>query len=335
MSRKPTLTDIARDAGASLATVSRALAQPELVRPDTRARIEEAATRLGYVPNRKARALASGQSHTIGVVVPTLNSPIFSACLQEMQRRFASQGYNLLIASHEYDTGAEMAAVTQLLSHGVDGMVLVGAERPPATWALLESAAIPLVQMWEGIGAHDCIRIDNHAAGRIIAHHLLELGHRHFGIICGRLQNNDRQSARLEGIRAALGTAGLSLARAHVSEQPLSIAAGRSGCTMLLELVPRPTAIIGTADLLAIGAMIEAQARGLSVPGALSVAGIDNVDVAAHLAPSLTTVDVPAAAIGAEAANVMLQRLGSAGVQGSEQRELPIALVTRHSTSAP
>ncbi len=331
--RKPTLHDLARETGASLATVSRALAQPDLVRPETRARILEAAARLGYVPNRKARALASGQSQSIGVVVPTLNSPIFSACLQDMQRVFSAQGYQMLIAAHEYDAASELAALSQLLSHGVDGLIVVGAARPAATWTLIESAGVPLVQLWEGACAYDCVGVDNHAAGTVIARHLLGLGHRHIGVICGHPSNNDRQSARLAGIRDALDQAGLDLPRSAISKQPLTLAAGRSGCAMLLQLVPRLTAIIGTADLLAIGAMIEAQGRGIAVPQDLSIAGIDNVDVAAHLAPSLTTVDIPAEDIGRQAAERLLSRLAAPG-QSPARQDLPIALVTRHSTGA-
>jgi len=109
--RKPRLSDIARECGTSLATVSRALSQPSLVQPETLERIRAAARRLGYVPNRKARALVSGQSSTIGVVVPTLNSAIFSVALQEMQRAFSANGYQLLVASHEYDSAAEAAAL--------------------------------------------------------------------------------------------------------------------------------------------------------------------------------------------------------------------------------
>lgn len=329
--RKPRLSDIARECGLSLATVSRALSQPGLVQPDTLERVRSTAARLGYLPDRKARALASGQSNTIGVAVPTLNSPIFAATLQEMQRAFAGHGYQMLVASHEYDPQAETAALAQLMSHGVDGLILVGATRPQASWQLLDSAGIPLVQMWEGNDRHDSVTVDNRAAGQVVAEHLLALGHRRFGVICGHRRANDRQSARVEGIRAALATSGIDLPPPQISEQSLTIAAGRSGCATLLELVPRPTAIVGTADMLAIGAMIEAQGRGLDVPQALSFAGIDNVDVAAHLSPSLTTVHIPAAEIGAETAAMMLQRLRDRTAPVRRIR-LPIALVVRHSS---
>jgi LacI family transcriptional regulator len=333
--RKPTLTDVAREAGISIATVSRAMSQPGLVQPDTLDRIRQVATKLGYVPNRRARALVSGQSDTIGVVVPTLASPIFSATLQEMQRAFAVNGYQLLIASHEYDAGSEALAIAQLISHGVDGLLVVGAERPQSTWAMIDSAEVPLVQLWEGREGFDRVLVDSFDAGYQVARHLLDLGHSRISVICGRLLNNDRQKARVNGIRAALEEKGLGLTRTQISEQALTIAAGRSGCMTLLETVPRPTAIIGTADLLAIGAMIEAQGRGIQVPAAMSFAGIDNVDVAAHLSPSLTTVDIPAANIGLEAAALMLRRLRAADALSDACVTLPVNLVVRHSTAAP
>ncbi len=333
--RKPTLDDIARESGHSIATVSRAMSQPELLRPNTLERIREVAARLGYVPNRRARALASGHSEAIGVVVPTLNSPIFSSALQEMQRSFAANGFQLLIASHEYDPASEAAALGQLISHGVDGLVIVGARRPRASWALLEAAKLPLVQIWEGRPDHDRVTVDNQQAGYLVARYLLDIGHRRFGVICGHMLNNDRQSARVDGIREALAQDGLTLARTQISEQALTISAGRAGCMTLLEMLPRPTAMIGTADLLAIGASFEAQGRGISVPDALSVAGIDNVDVAAHLSPSLTTVDIPAANIGAEAAALMLRRVRQGDATPGTSVSLPVTLVVRHSTARP
>jgi len=333
--RKPTLTDVAREAKCSIATVSRAISQPDLVQPATLERVRQVANRLGYVANRKARALASGHSNTIGVVVPTLNSPIFSSTLQEMQRLFAAQEYQLLISSHEYDPRSEAAALAQLISHGVDGLMFVGAERPEPTWAMLGASGIPLVQMWEGREGLDRVTVDSFKAGWLVARYLLDLGHERYGVVCGHLQHNDRQRARVNGIRAALEEKGLGLTRTQISEQPLTIAAGRSGCMNLLEMVPRPSAIIGTADLLAIGAMIEAQGRGISVPETISFAGIDNVDFAAHLSPSLTTVDIPAASIGAEAATLLLRRLSDNALVAGTEIILPINLVVRHSTSPP
>jgi LacI family transcriptional regulator len=330
---KPSLVDVAREAGVSIATVSRALSQPELLRADTLTRVRQAAQHLGYRPDRAARTLASGRSSTIGVVIPTLNSPIFADTLQEMQQTLAESGYQMLVASHEYDPAGEYAAVEKLLSHGVDGLALVGGSRPEATWALIESAGIPVAQMWSGHPGHACIGVDNHAAGAIVARHLLSLGHRRIAVVTGYLRHNDRQRARLAGVQAALAAAGVPLAAMYHIEVPLTVPGGRVACSLLLELAERPTAIIGAIDLLAIGAIAECQSRGIPVPAAMSVAGIDNIELSAHVSPSLTTVDIPSTEIGAETARRLLALVRGAG--GAEHLLLPIALVERRSTAPP
>lgn len=330
---KPTLIDIAAACDTSIATVSRALSKPGLVQPQTLERVRAVAASMGYVPNRRARALVSGRSNTVGVAVPTLNSPIFSACLQEMQKTFSANGYQLLIASHEYDPVAEAAALSQLISHGVDALVVIGAARPQSTWAQIDSAEVPLIQLWEGREGFDRVLVDNHHAGALAARHLLDLGHSRLGVICGDLVINDRQAARVAGIRTELARVGLALPDAMVSEQPPHVMAGRSGCAALLDQATRPTAIIGAMDMLAMGAMLEAQARGLDVPGAISFVGIDNIDVSAHLSPALTTVNIPATRIGAEAAAMVLRRLDQEGYP-CETVTLPIGIVARNSTAA-
>jgi LacI family transcriptional regulator len=332
---RPSLADVAREAGVSIATVSRALSQPGMLRPDTLARVREVSVRLGYRPDRAARTLASGRSSTIGVVIPTLNSPIFADTLQEMQRTLAESGYQLLVASHEYDPAAELAAVDKLLAHGVDGLILVGGSRLEATWTLVQSARVPLVQMWCGRRGHACVGVDNFGAGKLIAQHLLSLEHRRIGVITGHLRHNDRQRDRLNGIREALAEAGLGLPAAYHTEQSLSVPGGRMGCSVLLELADRPTAIIGTVDVIAIGAIAECAARGIAVPKTMSVAGIDNGELSAHVFPSLTTVNIPSNEIGSRTAQRVLALIGGDGEAAHEL--LPIELVERRSTarSAP
>ncbi|NBB98830.1 MAG: substrate-binding domain-containing protein [Alphaproteobacteria bacterium] len=329
---KPTLIDIAAACDTSIATVSRALSKPGLVQAETVQRVRAVAASMGYVPNRRARALVSGRSNTVGVAVPTLASPVFSAALQEMQKTLSANGYQLLIASHEYDPAAEATALAQLISHGVDALVVIGAARPQSTWALIDSAEVPLVQLWEGRDGFDQVLVDNHGAGILAAQHLLDLGHTRLAVVCGDLGINDRQAARVAGIRAAMEAAGLVLHDNLISEQAPNIVAGRSGCAALLEQVPRPSAIIGAMDMLAMGAILEAQARGIAVPDAMSFVGIDNIDVSAHLSPALTTVDIPATRIGSEAAAMVLRRLLD-GTRHCENLRLPIRMVARQSAA--
>ncbi|MFN4059001.1 MAG: LacI family DNA-binding transcriptional regulator [Roseinatronobacter sp.] len=332
-SRKPILTDIAREAGVSIATASRAMNEPELLQPETLLKVRQVMARLGYMPNRKARALVSGRTNTVGVVVPTLNSAIFAQCLQSMQRVLYAEGYLLLVTSHEYDPAAEATAVAQMISHGVDGLVLVGAARPEATWRMIDEAGLSVVQLWVGRADHHRVVVDNAKAGRLVAQHVLDLGHRSIAVICGHLRENDRQRARLQGVAETLGAAGLTLDAGHVVETALSIGAGREACRSLMELRPRPTAILGLVDLLAIGAIYELQREGLKVPQDVSVAGIDNAEFSASIAPSLTTISIPAAEIGVQAARRMVAALS--GEDEPCEIQLDIALVNRQSSGRP
>lgn len=327
------LIDVARDAGVSPATVSRAISQPLLLADETLARVRASAARLGYHPYAAARALASGRSRTIGAVMPTLDNAIFSRALQAMQTVFSAEGYQLVVASHNYSAAAEAEAVRMLLGRGVDGLILVGAERAQDAEAAIAVAGIPVVLTWRASAGFAGVVVDNERAGRLAARHLLDLGHRRIGVVTGEHRFNDRQRARVAGVRAQMESAGLALPDWLTVQQPTTLAGGRTGCATLLALAQPPTAIIGGIDLIAIGCMIEAQSRGLEVPGAMSVVGIDDLDMSAHISPPLTTVHIPTARIGAETAAILLGMIRQ-GDQASV-RELPVDLIIRRSSSTP
>jgi LacI family transcriptional regulator len=326
------LSDVAREASVSPATVSRAISRPALLSAETLAKVRRAAEKLGYRPDAAARALASGRSMTIGAVMPTLDNAIFSKALQAMQRVLSAEGYQLLVASHDYNAAAEAEAVRSLVASGVDGLVLVGAERSPETEAIIAAAAVPVVLTWRTSPGHAGVIIDNEAAGSLAAEHLVALGHRRIGVITGQHAFNDRQRARQAGIRRYLETVGVELPDWLAVQQPTTLAGGRTGCAMLLALAEPPTAIIGGIDMIAIGAMIEAQTRGLDVPTDISIVGIDDLDMSAHVAPPLTTVHVPTARIGAEAAATLLATIKRG--RTASAIEMPVALVIRRSSGA-
>ena len=327
------LSDVAEDAGVSPATVSRAFARPELLRPGTLERVRASARRLRYLPDGSARALASGRSMTIGAVVPTLDSAIFSRALQAMQVTLAREGYQLLVASHEYSAATEVEAIRTLVQRGVDGVMLVGADRQAEAGVLLASAGLSVVVTWCEEKAFPSISVDNVRAGALAAEHLIGLGHRRIGVVIGKLDFNDRQRARLDGIRGALERHSLALSDWLVTQQPLTLSGGRSGCATLLELKEPPTAIISGIDLLAIGCIEEAHARRLDVPEVLSIVGIDDLEMSAHVSPSLTTVHLPTARIGELAARSLLAQVR--GGEAPRSIQLPIALVERRSSAAP
>ncbi len=334
MSRaRPRLGEVAREAGVSPATVSRAISQPNLLSAETLARVRRAAEKLGYRPDAAARALASGRSMAIGAVMPTLDNAIFSKALQAMQAMFSEDGYQLLVASHEYNPAAEAEAIRKFLARGIDGLLLVGAERAAESEAMIVDSGVPTVLTWRAPAGRAAVVVDNERAGWLAARHLFELGHRKIGMVAGRTVFNDRQFARLAGARAFLRAEGIDLPDWLASQQPMTLAGGRSGAAALLALAEPPTALICGIDLMAVGAIVEAHARGISVPGDLSVVGIDDIDMSAHLSPSLSTVHVPTGRIGAEAAAMLLRMLrGNASV---EIVELPVDLVVRQSSGAP
>lgn len=330
---RATLEDVAKAAGVSLATASRALARSSLVRPETIDRVTKAAETLRYLPGGAARALASGRTLTIGAVVPTLDHAIFSRAIQAMQTTLAASGYQLLIAAHDYDAAMEADAVRALLSRGVDALMVVGADHLDETWDLLSAAACPVALSWSFDDRFDSIGFDNELAGKLAAEHFLALGHRRFGMISGRLQSNDRARMRVAGFRKALAAKGCELPDEAVVEQEFSLAGGRAGMSALFGAQEPPTAVLCGNDLLAIGALIEAQSRGVDVPDELSVCGIDDLEMATHVSPSLTTIRLPTADLGKCVAQHLLAKLS--GEPTPARVCLPIALVARASTGRP
>ncbi|OYX89521.1 MAG: hypothetical protein B7Y84_04890 [Azorhizobium sp. 32-67-21] len=257
---KATLEDVARLAGVSTATVSRALSRPDLLQGETLARVQGAIAQLNYVPGGAARALASGRTLTIGAVIPTLDHAIFARAIQAMQTELAASGYQLLIAASDYVPGLELAAVRAMLARGVDALMVVGADHLEDTWSLLVNASVPVVLSWSFDARLPSIGFDNHRAGRLVADYLLGLGHRRFGMISGHTRANDR----------------------------------------------------------------------IRVPEQVSIAGIDNLEIAAHLSPPLTTVHLPTTDLGRAVADHLLARLK--GQEPPARMELPIDLVVRRST---
>ena len=330
------LSDVARLARVSTATVSRALTLPHKVKPDTLRRIQEAVHSLGYVAHGAARALATRRTHTVGAVIPTLDNAIFANTTHALQKALDDAGYTLLLASHEFDTGTELRVTRALIARGIDGLVLVGAMHPPELFRLLEAHGVPYVLSWalDKAGRHPCVGFDNRAAAIRLVKYLLELGHRRYAMIAGITANNERALERRDAVRDALAARGIHLPASRVVEKPFTLGAGREGLAELLDgKEAAPTAVICGNDVLAIGAVAECHARGLRVPGDISITGFDDMEIAALITPSLTTVRFPTAELGTLAAQHLLARL--AGKAVPQRRELPVELVVRESTAPP
>lgn len=330
---RPTLAEVAREAGVSLGSASRVMHAPGSVRDATRQAVERAAAKLGYVADGRARALASGRSMMIGIVLPTINNPVYAEFTHVLQRRLSADGYLLAVQAHEYDAAAETAQIRALAERGIDGLVLVGTDHDPAVGHLLAAARLPHVFVWSAdeAPATGCIGFSNRAAMQEITAHLIALGHRRLGIISGSLHGNERARARLAGATEAIAAAGLP--DAAVSFQPFSIAGGRAGLSSLLGEAEDLTAILCTTDLMAAGALAEARDRGLRVPQDLSITGFDDIDLAAATQPRLSTINAPIASMGLCAGDAILQQI--AGGTPSPSLTIPARLIVRESSAAP
>lgn len=335
MKALPTLADVARLSGVSTATVSRALNEPGLVREGTRARVQAAVKELGYTPHFGGRALASNRTNTVGAVIPTMENAIFARGLQALQEDLSEAGVTLLVATSGYDSEREARQIRTLLGRGVDAMVLIGAAREEALHALLESRGVPVLLMWwwQRDCPWPCVGFDNRAAARAIAERVLAQGHRQIAMIAGIMRDNDRAAARVQGVRDALGAAGVTLDHQAFIEAPYQIDAAAAAATRLLATNPRPTAIICGNDVLAAGAMRGIQAAGLSVPEDVSVTGYDDIELARLLDPPLTTVHVPHRRMGHAAAKMLLS-LQTPDLE-SDSVILDTEIVDRASLSGP
>ena len=327
------LADVAAHAEVSTATVSRVLNGSAAVTGDVASRVEKACRELNYVPNGAARALSSRRTRTIGAVVPSIENSGFAVAIGALQRWLDAAGYTLIVASSDYDPAAELRQVSQLMSRGVDALLLVGGEHHPELIPMLLQQRLPFIESWTLSAEHPCVGFDNVAAARQVTDYLLDLGHIDIGVIAGRMRNNDRAAARVAGVRQALDARGLKLPTEWLIERPYRIIEGRLAMKALLSSPTRPTAVVCGNDQLAFGAMIEAKASGLSVPHDISIAGFNDLDFASSLDPPLTTVFVPAEQIGIIAGEYLIGRILDQPVL--RVNEIATKLVVRSSVAAP
>jgi LacI family transcriptional regulator len=330
---KPKLKDVAELAGVSIGSASRALSTPHLVKPATLEKVTAAVLKLGYIRDGAARALASRRTHSIGAIFPTFNNPVFAEAVQALQQRLNELGYHLIISSHEYDQERELINVRNMIERGIEGLLLVGTEHSPAVYDALNASHCPFILMWslDGSHPHHCVGFSNEEGGRMVAKHLVDLGHKNIAMISGVVAFNERATYRLKGLAEALKEAGIELAPTQIIQQPFTLEGGRAGLRIAMELTPRPTAIVCSTDVTCMGAIAEARLQGIDVPTELSITGFDDIDFAAVSVPALTTVCVPSTDIGISSANNIIAMIEGRPVARRER--VQIDLVVRQSTA--
>ncbi len=323
------MEEVAKVAGVSVATVSRALRTPDAVSQKLRARIEEVAQRLGYAPNRIAGSLAGARTPLIGVIVPSLTNSFFASTLEQMTTLFEARGYQLMIGQHGYDTEREERIVAAFASWNPSALVVTGRTHARGTLNTLSSAACPVVEMWDygerpldsGIG------FSNHGAGELAARFFAERGLTRAAFVGAILDKDDRARARAEGFsdtfQRLTGTEPLI-----VTVNSRELGEGGAALKRVLAQQPDTTAIAFSGDMLAVGAMFEADRTGLSIPDDLKILGYGDLDIARHTNPRLTTIRPPHNEIGEAVVRHVLERLDRPDTPGVNL-DLGVKLILR------
>jgi LacI family gluconate utilization system Gnt-I transcriptional repressor len=309
------LVEVARLAGVSAMTVSRALRHPERVAPATLDAVRRAVAQLGYLPDSAASALATGRSRIVAAIVPTLMNSVYASTVHGLASVLRGAGYELMIGDSGYDRKVETALVRSFLGRRVDALVLTGVEHDDATAELLARHELPVVEIWDLCPQpiDMVVGFSNVAAGREAGRYFVAQGRRRWAFLGTPSEREARSGKRLRGLRDAARAAGLAAPIAAFVEDGMSAAAGHAAVHALLDAHPRVDALFCANDALATAALRAAADRGLAVPASLSVLGFGDFDVAAHTSPALTTVRIPGRQIGEGAARALLARLDGTG----------------------
>ncbi len=319
----PTLSAVAELAGVSAITVSRVVRLPDMVAPQTRARVEAAMRELGYVPNQLAGALAGARSNSVGVLVPTIANSIFADTVQGLSDELEPLGYAVILAQSRYDAAREDRMLSALLSRRPEAIVMVGSPATPDGTRLLRRAGIPVVETWElPPEPIDAVAgFDNFEAGVAVARHFVAQGRRSLAFIGG---DDPRATRRWNGFNQTALQAGLKAPRR------LTLDRNASGSVAALANLPGVDAVFAANDAHAIGFMSGLRSAGLLRNGPapeqpVAVIGLGDLEMGRLISPSLSTVRVHGDAIGRTAAKLMLTR------EGPRHIDLGFELVLRNS----
>lgn len=329
-----TLHEIAKAAGCSVSTVSRALNDSDHpVNAETRERILAIASELGYRPNVTARGLKMDRTFTIGLIVYNIASPFTPVLIRGIQEYLKQNDYFSVIISTDWDPELESEAVHQLISRSIDGVIFVESWREE-TNLTLDLAGKPYVfvyRLFDGSYANSVL-VDDHYGARLAVEHLINLGHRRIAYISGP-HDWDASKDRLAGYLDVLAQYGIPYDPALVEEGTWEVQSGYPAVKKFLALRDRPTAIFAANDLMALGAIYAIQDEGLSVPEDVAVVGYDDRDFACFTKPTITTIRSPSFEMGRLAAEMLLNRLENQ-VELENPIRVPGELIIRESCGA-
>lgn len=332
--RSVTLADVAARAGVSVSTVSRVLSSARRVSPDVAKRVRIAADELRYSTNSIARALRTQQTDTIGMVVPSLLNPFFSALVDGMEGVLQAEGKQLLLCDSRQDPALEARHLRALVDRYVDGIVVSPCHVDKSREMVIETAkASPLVQLDRRVAGSslDWVGIDDDEALRLIVAHLAERGAASAAFVASAPTNSSTRD-RLRGFQRYVAEFGIRTYDEWIVLEEYTVDSGTRAAYQLLDRGrSRPDAIVCADDLIAYGVLHATRALGISVPGELQVTGFDDLVFSEHVAPRLTSISQPTSQIAEEALRLLVRRTGEPEHPGSSIALAP-ELVVRDST---
>ena len=335
----PTIKDVARQCGVSIATVSAVINNAEWVPEDTRSRVRDVIQKLNYRPNRLAQGLKTRKSFTVGVIVSDITNPFYTDIVRSLSHELREHDRNLVLcdSDHRFDVGAQNYGM--LLEKQVDGIVLIGDSVRESTVAgfVGENPSVPVVAIErdyriEGISK---LLVDSEKGAFDATMHFVRQGFTRIGMISGPLTGPGSKSyGRLHqysGYRRALQQGGVEFDGFLVVDGDFRFSGGQSAMRALMELPDPPNAVFAANDMMALGAMDVARRMGFSVPSDVAVIGYDDIPIAAHTSPPLTTMAIPKAELGRSAAQLLLERLKNPAGSRPVRRIFTAELVVRSS----
>lgn len=317
-----TLIDVAKVAGVSPITVSRALNRPDVVTEETRQKVLEAVRKTGYVSNMLAGGLASNKSRLVAIFLPTIANSIFADTVQALIDRLTEAGYQTLLGLTGYSAEQEEKLLEAVLGRRPDGIVLTGTLHTESSRLRLAQSGIPVVEAWDlsDNPLDMLIGFSHEKVGEAIAGHLLSKGYKRFSVIT---LSDPRGLRRSHSLIAELARNGIEQVPLQVMTPPATLKTGRDGLCQLLDEGENPEVVVCSSDTVAQGVLAEAASRGLRVPQDLAVMGFGDLSSAAQVYPALSTVDVDGRAIGQRVAQALLDRFKS-----PENAEDPVRIDT-------
>jgi LacI family transcriptional regulator len=329
------IKDIARIAGVSPSTISRVVNQKKYVKPEIRERVLAVVKETGYVPNNAARSMVLKRTFTVGIVIPDTFNMFQRQLFSTIEHSLEEYGYRTLFFFVKWEEESETRCLRRIQAEKLDGIIMIHEVIHPEFYAYLAKGSVPVVLCTfdrDELALHS-IHIDEESAARMATNYLIGLGHTRIGLISGMHFSFGAQ--RANGYRSALKEAGIRIDENRIVFVPsYSTEDGRAGMLTLLSRLTPISAVFAATDELAIGALRALYESGLRVPQDVSVVGIDDIDIAAYLAPGLTTIRQPIRDMGKRAAEIMAQLIAKSDID-DELSTFGFELVVRESSGTP